>query len=70
MSSIQMKKFCIDKINDLKRDNREEVLKFLMLNINEKLIQEHIDGCRINLDHLDEQKLRSLYGLIKYKLEN
>jgi hypothetical protein len=71
LSITEIKLYCINKVNTLKKDQRDEVLQFLVvINKEEAQIHQQPDGCRINLDKLPESALRTLYGLIKYKLEN
>lgn len=65
-----IKEYCISKIDQLKKDRRQQVLEFLIINIGKSSIQQHPDGCRVNLDSIPDNILRTLYGLIRYKMEN
>lgn len=65
-----IKEFCLGKIDSLKKDRRQNVLEFLVMNVGKSSIQQHPDGCRVNLDNIPDNILRTLYGLIRYKLEN
>lgn len=68
-SLSEIKKFCCNNVNCLDLEKRVEVLKFLMMNIEDDQIHESSDGIRVDIDSLSKTKLLSIYQKIKYLLE-
>ena len=63
--------FCIDKINLLNREHREEILNILRIYVNDAFIDSsNSDGSRIYIDKIPEECLEKIYRYIKLCLEN
>lgn len=71
MDDDDKKQFCIRQVNNLRQDQRQEVLEHLIANIpdSHKKIHELADGCRIDVDLLSVEQLTQLFNFIKTKLE-
>jgi hypothetical protein len=66
---ILIKKLEIKNIaNELTYDDRLYVLQILKQHLHVKKIIEHADGCRINLDCLNDDIINKIHYIIKTKL--
>lgn len=67
--SIQEMKLFIRKYSDeLTLDNKKSILQLLKSKIDNNKIKEVSDGIRIDLDVLNDNIIKELYSLVKYKL--
>lgn len=68
MNVKSQKQFCIKYINNLDSSTRENILRIILIKVNDKCISEHADGTRILLDNIDPIIISEIYNLIKNNL--
>lgn len=67
MSNI--KKYICDNINELSKEERENVYNILSLKVKQEYINLNADGVRIDLDNVDKFVLNEIYEYIKDQID-
>lgn len=67
---FEMKDYITRRSNLLKLESRQDILSFLMQNIDDDHLIESNDGTRINLDNVNDKTIKDIYIKIKHKIEN
>lgn len=57
------------KVDDLIYEDRLHILELLKQQVNESLIIENADGCRINLDKVSDDVINKIEYVIRTKLK-
>jgi len=67
MSNI--KKFICDNMNEMSKEERENVYNILSLKVKQEYINMNPDGVRIDLDNVDKFVLNEIYEYMKEQIE-
>ena len=71
MQIEEIKEFCIEHVNDLCQEGREEIFNILRIFIADVDIDSsNADGSRVYIDKISDETFAKLYKIIKMWLEN
>jgi hypothetical protein len=66
----EMKDYIARRSALLQLESRQDILSFLMQNVDDDLLVESSDGTRINLDNVSDKIVKDIYIKIKHKIES
>lgn len=61
------KKYICENITELNSHNLKDIFNNIKIKIDEKYLNQNLDGIRINLKYIDDHIIYELYKLIEYK---
>ena len=71
MNIEDIKEFCIEHVNGLSQEGRDEVFEIIQLHVkDEDIDSSNSDGSRIYIHKISDDCFLKIYKIIKFLLEN